>query len=153
MKPFKLCCLLTQWHWEAICHYKEALAAPWIIKKFTHNILGTVFTLDTDHLPLVVPLLSSTDLSKLPRRILRIHLQMAKYFPEVNICSKDTSKDDRCLVVGSYLWTGYKTTMHLSNKMKSILIQSKRLWFMEIKTVQSNNKVCILQSGENLLFE
>ena len=55
---------------------KEAWAAT------NDYILGTEFTLETDHKPLV-PLLTSTDLSKLPPRILRFHLRMARYSPEV----------------------------------------------------------------------
>ena len=38
--------------------------------------------METDHRPLV-PLLSTTDLSKLPARILRFRLRMMKYSPEV----------------------------------------------------------------------
>ena len=61
---------------------KEALAATWACEKFQDYILGTSFTLETDHRPLV-PLLSSTDLSKLPPRILRFCLRLARYSPEV----------------------------------------------------------------------
>ena len=46
------------------------------------RILRTTFTLETDHRPLV-PLLSSTDLSKLPARVLRFRLRMMRYAPEV----------------------------------------------------------------------
>ncbi|XP_076049320.1 uncharacterized protein LOC143029995 [Oratosquilla oratoria] len=61
---------------------KEALAATWACEKFKDYVLGTVFKLETDHRPLV-PLLSSTDLSKLPSRILRFRLRLARYSPEV----------------------------------------------------------------------
>ena len=61
---------------------KETLAAAWACEKFNDYILGTEFTLETDHQPLV-PLLSSTDLSKLPPRILRFRLRMARYSLEV----------------------------------------------------------------------
>lgn len=61
---------------------KEALAATWSCEKFKDYILGTTFTLETDHRPLV-PLLASTDLSKLPPRILRFRLRLARYSPEV----------------------------------------------------------------------
>lgn len=61
---------------------KEALAAVWACEKFSDYILGTEFTLETDHRPLV-PLLSSTDLSKMPPRILRFRLRMARYTPEI----------------------------------------------------------------------
>ena len=58
------------------------MAAVWACEKFTDYILGTEFTLETDHRPLV-PLLTSTDHSKLPLRILRFRLRMARYSPEV----------------------------------------------------------------------
>ncbi|XP_015747739.1 PREDICTED: uncharacterized protein K02A2.6-like [Acropora digitifera] len=60
---------------------KEALTAVWPCEKFNDYILGTEFTLETDH-RLLVPLLMSTDLSKLPPRILRFRLRMARYSPE-----------------------------------------------------------------------
>ena len=61
---------------------KEALAATWACDKFSDYILGTEFTLETDHRPLV-PLLSSTDLSKLPPRILRFRMRLMRYSPTV----------------------------------------------------------------------
>ena len=61
---------------------KEALAATWACEKFSDYVLGTPFTQETDHRPLV-PLLSNTDLSKLPPRVLRFRLRMARYAPEV----------------------------------------------------------------------
>ena len=62
---------------------KEALAATWAFEKlFQDYILGTSFTWETDHCPLV-PLLSRTDLSKLPPRILLFRLRLARYSPEV----------------------------------------------------------------------
>ena len=61
---------------------KEALAATWACEKFRDYVLGTKFTLETDHRPLV-PLLSTTNLSKLPARILRFRLRLMRYSPEV----------------------------------------------------------------------
>jgi hypothetical protein len=61
---------------------KEALAATWACEKFSDYILGTTFSLETDHRPLV-PLLSSTDLAKLPARILRFRLRLMRYCPEM----------------------------------------------------------------------
>ena len=61
---------------------KEALAATWACGKFRDYILGTSFTLETDHRPFI-PLLSNTDLSKLPPRMLHFRLQLAGYSPEV----------------------------------------------------------------------
>ena len=48
---------------------KEDLAAIRACEKFNDYILGTEFTLETDYRPLV-PLLTSTDLSNIPARIL-----------------------------------------------------------------------------------
>ena len=61
---------------------KEALAATWACEKFRDYVLGTKFTLETDHRPLV-PLLSTTNLSKLPARILRFRLRLMRYSPEL----------------------------------------------------------------------
>ena len=61
---------------------EEALTAVWACKKFNDYILGTELTLETDHRPLV-NLLTSTDLSKLPPRILRFRQGMDRYSSEV----------------------------------------------------------------------
>lgn len=61
---------------------KEALAATWACMKFMDYVLGKQFLLEADHRPLV-PLLSSTNLTKLPPRIVRFHLCMMWYAPEV----------------------------------------------------------------------
>lgn len=61
---------------------KEALASTWACEKFKDFVLGAKFRLETDHRPLI-PLLSSTDFSKLPSRILRFRLRLMKYSPEV----------------------------------------------------------------------
>ena len=61
---------------------KEALAATWACDRFSDYVLGLDFTLETDHKPLV-PLLSTTELHKLPPRIQRFRLRMARYSPKV----------------------------------------------------------------------
>ena len=61
---------------------KEALAATWACERFSDYVLGINFTLETYHRPLV-PLLYSTDLSKLPARILRFRLRLMRYSPIV----------------------------------------------------------------------
>ena len=61
---------------------KEALAATWACEKFADYVSGLTFTLETDHKPLV-PLLSTTDLSRMPPRILRFRLRMMRFSPEV----------------------------------------------------------------------
>ena len=61
---------------------KEALASTWACERLEKYILGVRFTLETDHKPLV-PLLTSTDLSKMPPRILRFRLRMMQYNLEV----------------------------------------------------------------------
>ncbi len=57
---------------------KEALAITWACDKFASYILGMKFHIETDHKPLV-PLLGSKDLDKLPPRVLRFRLRLARF--------------------------------------------------------------------------
>ena len=61
---------------------KEALATTWACEKFNEYVLGLHFTVETDHKPLV-PLLSTTELSKMPPRILRFRLRLMRFNPIV----------------------------------------------------------------------
>ena len=125
---------------------KEALAAVWACEKFNDYILGTEFTLETDHRPLV-PLLTSTDLSKLPPRNLRFRLRMARYSPEVKYVqgvhqntadalsqaptSQPTQKD---------LTLVEEIEEHSESLLVSLPATKQRL--DEIKTVQDHDAVC-----------
>ena len=58
---------------------KEALVITWACERFSHYILGTTFSILTDHKPLY-PLLSTKALDELPPRILRfIRLRLVRY--------------------------------------------------------------------------
>ena len=61
---------------------KEAVASTWACKRLEEYryVLGLRFILETDHKPLV-PLLTTTDLSKIPPCILRFRLRMMRYNP------------------------------------------------------------------------
>ena len=61
---------------------KEALTSNWACEQLKEYVLGLRFTLETDHKPLV-PLVTTTDLSKMPPQILQFGLQMMWYNPEV----------------------------------------------------------------------
>ena len=61
---------------------KEALASIWAYERLEEYVLGLSFTLETNHKPLV-PLLTTTALSKMPPRILRFRLRMMRYNPYV----------------------------------------------------------------------
>ena len=61
---------------------KEALAATWASERFGEYILGTTYTIQTDHKPLV-PLLATKELHKLPPRIQRFRLRLMRYNPDV----------------------------------------------------------------------
>ena len=85
---------------------KEALAATWTCERFSDYVLGINFTLETDHRPLV-PLLSSTDLSKLPARILRFCLRLMRYSPVVKYVLGENPLHSGCLIK-SARWEIYK---------------------------------------------
>ena len=61
---------------------KEALASVWACHKFSDYMLELRFTVEIDHKPLV-PLLSSTNLAKLPPRIVRLRIRMMRFTPTV----------------------------------------------------------------------
>ena len=57
---------------------KEALAATWSCEKFSDYILGSSFTIETDHKPLV-PLLTTKCFNSLPPRVLRFRLRLDRF--------------------------------------------------------------------------
>ena len=57
---------------------KEALAIVWACEKFSDQILGKSFQIETDHKPLV-PLLSTTHLDRMPPRVLRFRLRLTRF--------------------------------------------------------------------------
>ena len=57
---------------------KEALATTWACEKFSSYILGKMFTIETDHKPLV-PLLGTKNLDSLPPRVLRFRLRLSRF--------------------------------------------------------------------------
>ena len=61
---------------------KEALAATWASERFSEYILGTTYTIQTDHKPLV-SLLATKELHKLPPKIQRFRLRLMRYNPDV----------------------------------------------------------------------
>lgn len=61
---------------------KEALATTWASERFSEYVLGLKYTIETDHKPLV-PLLTSKELAKLPPRIQRFRLRLARFSPTV----------------------------------------------------------------------
>ncbi|GFO30891.1 Pol polyprotein [Plakobranchus ocellatus] len=61
---------------------KEALAATWAFERFSEYILGSTYTIETDHKPLV-PLLTTKELYKKPPRIQRFRLRLMRFSPNV----------------------------------------------------------------------
>jgi hypothetical protein len=57
---------------------KEGLALTWVCEKFQSYLIGTQFTLETDHKPLV-PLLSTKNLTDLSPRIQRFRMSLMRY--------------------------------------------------------------------------
>ena len=75
---------------------EKALAVTRACEKFINYILGMKFTVETDHKPLV-PLFTSTDLSKMPPRILRLIMRLMKYeLDVVYVPGKEQITADRC---------------------------------------------------------
>ena len=60
----------------------EALAITWASEKFSDYVLGLNYTVETDHKPLV-PLLSTTELCKMPPRIQRFRLRLMRFTPTI----------------------------------------------------------------------
>ena len=60
----------------------EALAMTWAAERFSDYVLGTTFTIETDHKPLV-PLMTVADLAKVPARIQRFRLRMMRFSPKI----------------------------------------------------------------------
>lgn len=126
---------------------KEALAATWACDKFKEYILGSQFTLETDHRPLV-PLLSSTDLSKLPARILRFRLQMMRYAPTIKYVQGKTqvtadalSRAPTCKPTEKDLILVEETELYKDIIIKSIPSSDRRL--EEIRQAQKLDAVCM----------
>ena len=76
-------------HTETECRYtqveKEALACTWVAEKFADYVLGKMFTMETDHKPLV-SLLGNKNLDNLPPRILRFRLHLSR-FAYLHVCT------------------------------------------------------------------
>ena len=125
---------------------KEALAATWACEKFNDYVLGTEFTLETDHRPLV-PLLSSTDLSKLPPRILRFRLRMARYSPEVKYVQgvhQNTADALSRAPTSTPTWEDLKLVEEVEEHSEAILgsLPATERRLEEIKSAQDNDAVC-----------
>ena len=72
-------CFISRSLSDAEKHYavieKEALAVTWASERLEEYFLGTHYTTETDHKPLV-PLLNTMDIAKMPPRIQRFHLRL-----------------------------------------------------------------------------
>lgn len=60
----------------------EALALTWAADRFSDYVLGMPFAMETDHKPLV-PLMTITDLSRVPPRIQRFRLRLMRFAPTI----------------------------------------------------------------------
>ncbi|GFO48513.1 Pol polyprotein, partial [Plakobranchus ocellatus] len=61
---------------------KEALAATWASERFSEYTLGSTYTIETDHRPLV-PLLTTKELYKMPPRIQRFRLPSSRKLQDI----------------------------------------------------------------------
>jgi hypothetical protein len=62
---------------------KEALAVSWACERLAEYVLGMDFLVETDHKPLV-PLLSTTEIAKMPPRIQRFRLRLTRFSPKIS---------------------------------------------------------------------
>ena len=61
---------------------KEALAVTWACERLSEYLLGLSFTVETDHKPLV-PLMTTTEVAKMPPRIQRFRIRLMRFSPNV----------------------------------------------------------------------
>ena len=61
---------------------KEALAVTWACERLSEYLLGLSFTVETDHKPLV-PLMSTTEVAKMPPHIQRFRIRLMRFSPNV----------------------------------------------------------------------
>ena len=125
---------------------KEALAATWSCDKFADYVLGMTFTLETDHKPLV-PLLSSTDLAKMPPRIQRFRMRMVRYNPEVQYVQGRLHVSADALSrapVGSPSTADMQLIEEVDTfaDMSSNALPASAVKLQQIKTAQKEDEVC-----------
>ena len=73
---------------------EEALAITWACERFNHFLLGSTFTIQTYHKPLV-PLLSTKNLDELPPRVLRFRLRLMRFtFDICHVPGKNLTSSD-----------------------------------------------------------
>ena len=73
---------------------KEALTLTWACDRLNQYLIGSKFTLETDHKPLI-PLLSTKNLEDLPVRIQRFRLRMMRYqYDIIHVPGKDLNTAD-----------------------------------------------------------
>ena len=125
---------------------KEALAATWACDKFADYVLGMTFTLETDHKPLV-PLLSSTDLAKMPPRIQRFRMRMMRYNPEVQYVRGRLHVSADALSrapVGSPFTADMQLIEEVNTfaDMSSNALPASAVKLQQIRTAQKEDEVC-----------
>ena len=109
-------------------------------------MLGLSFTLEKDHKPLV-PLLTTTALSKMPPRLLRFRLRMMRYNPEVlhvpgkrQICADALSRAPLCTSETSDIHFIEEVESFASYTMGSLPESVQRL--QEIRNAQKSDEEC-----------
>ncbi|XP_015748886.1 PREDICTED: uncharacterized protein K02A2.6-like [Acropora digitifera] len=129
---------------------REALASTWACERLEEYVLGLRFTLETDHKPLV-PLLTTTDLSKMPPRIVRFRLRMMRYNPEVlhvtGKCQISADALSRAPVSSRNMFIKFieEVEAFAGSTMDQLPATAQRL--QEIIEAQRNDEVCMQVRG------
>ena len=125
---------------------KEALAVTWACDRFSDYILGRFFEIETDHKPLV-PILNTKNLDKLPPRVVRFRLRLARFdyivchVPGKLLYTADALSRAPLNDVVDAVWLGKEADFFADQVVTSLPASAKRL--REYKEGQDADTECV----------